>query len=235
MKGLIAVSCSADLARYTDFYRVLLELKKPVGTTTKLFPGFFSYHNKMNAVKEVLLKDYDWVFFLDDDQILPPDTLLKLLEDDLPVVTCNLLYRNPPFNPYLFNFINDNGATAEVLTDQKELLKIEACGAGGLLVKTAVFKILPSPCFDIDLKLRTEDLYFCNLLKKYNVPLYCDLNAVSGHIVSSVVWPNKIEGKWQTTLVINNMITLNIPAASKKENNLVIEGDLVKGNNIVSE
>ena len=39
--------------------------------------------------------DMDYILFVDDDNPIPQNTLLKMLEDDKDIVTCPILTRNP--------------------------------------------------------------------------------------------------------------------------------------------
>lgn len=222
MKVLIAVSARPDQGRWIENYQSIHDLEKPTGTKVQFFTSWFSYQNKKHAVDIALKNGYSHIFFVDDDQILPPDTLTRLLAHDKDVITCNLISRVPPFHPFLFDTAKENGeAHCLALEEQKGLIEVAACGCGGILIKTEVFEQVN---WGIDEVIRTEDLFLCRELRKKGIKIYCDLNALSGHICVSVVWPNKKDGKWITNVVMNNDLRIDLPAASfNEEGNLTIK------------
>lgn len=216
MPGLVAVTCRADIASFTGFYSCLNELKMPEGSSKKLFPGFFAHENKQRAIKEVLDKDLDWVFFLDDDFLFHPDVLNRLLAHDKEVITGPSLYRRPPFNPYLFRAADEAGhiTEAELPSGYQGLIRVAGCGGSGLLIKRSVLEILGPKCFDVDDFYKTDDLYFCSQANKAGIEMWCDLSIPFGHTVIASVWPEYKNGNWSTAVVINNEIKLDVPAAT---------------------
>lgn len=197
---------------------MLNELERPEGTVTRFYPGFFPQYNINNAVQEAFKLGLDWIFIIDDDQILPPDTLLKLLAHDKDICVVNLLYRTPPFNPYLYESSDETGAAKGMCLEERSgLVEVAACGTGGILIKTKVFEKLEQPYFTHDNVLATYDLYFCMKAKQAGFQIYCDLNAPSGHIVTAVIWPLHEGGKWRTGVVINNDLKIDLPAAYRDD------------------
>lgn len=218
--GLIAVSCRPDQGRWIEVYQCLEDLIKPEGWKIKYFTSWFSYQNKNFAVDYAKARNLDYIFFVDDDQILPPDTLIRLLAHDKDVVTCNLISRVPPFHPFLFMDAKDSGeAVCLPLDEQKGLIEVEACGAGGILIKAECFNKVK---WGVDELIKTEDLFICRELRKNNYKIYCDLSAPSGHIAVAVVWPDKVNGKWVTTIVHNNDLKIQLPAAKNVNGLLTI-------------
>jgi hypothetical protein len=220
MPGLIAVPCRQDQARYVDFYRCLNAMEKPEGTKLEYFPGFFPDYNINNGVDYLLKNNLDWMFIADDDMILTPHTLTRALASEKDIVGVNLLYRNDPFNPYIYHATKENGeAFPDVLVDGEVGLRtVAACGTGGLLIRRNVFERFAAnerKPFNHDDILKTYDLYFCHWARKYGFEIFVDTGNVTGHIIQAVVWPNHIEGKWKTTVVMNGTARLNLPAASR--------------------
>lgn len=219
---LVATSCRAENARYVDFYRMRDDLILPEGSEKKLFPGFFPDYNINDAVKIAIRDNFSHLFILDDDQICPPDTVMKLLNRQVDIVSVNLLSRMPPFNPYIFSESpleegREKGLVIQEVLEGSGLIERAACGTGGILIRTNVFKTLKFPWFTHNENLKTYDFYFCHMARQAGYKIYIDLDVVSGHLVIGTVWPNKIDGEWVTTLVINNAIRFNVPCATKKE------------------
>lgn len=105
-------------------------------------------------VVEALKGNFDYVFFLDDDNPVPPETLRLMLEDDKDIVTVPILSRNPDEKGvhHLCSFYADELDTSigplklyTPITEFKEegpLHEIDATGTGCLLVKIEVLKTL---------------------------------------------------------------------------------------------
>lgn len=223
MKVLVAISARPDQGRWIEHYQSMQDLELPFGSKVKYYTSWFSYMNKNQAVAEARIGGFTHIFFVDDDQILPPNTLLKLLEHDKDVVTCNLISRVPPFNPFLFDRADENGRVYCLpLTDQKGLIEILACGCGGILILTDIFDIIGP--WAITEEIKTEDLFLCKQLRDKGFKIFCDLNTPSGHIAVVAVWPNKENGKWKTTVVFNNALRVDLPAAQyNEEGSLTLE------------
>lgn len=108
-----------------------------------------------NAVcLEALKNGMDYVFFVDDDNPIPPDTLEKFIEDDKDIVTAPILSRNPDGNGnyplcsfYSKEIVADGNALKLYynITNFKDsgcLHKVDATGCGCLLIKRKVIEAL---------------------------------------------------------------------------------------------
>jgi hypothetical protein len=98
----------------------------------------------------------DWLFLTDDDGVLPPDTLVKLIEDDKDIVCAPMMTRNVRddgqhglccFEKHDF-YIGD-GRTVKKYQSVKNfdiskgyLFKIDAAGAACMLLKRTAFETL---------------------------------------------------------------------------------------------
>jgi hypothetical protein len=221
MSGLIAVPCRPDHARHVDFFRNIFSLQIPEEWKIQLYPGFFAHDNRTGATREAIELGLDHIFFVDDDQLLRPDAIIRLLEHNVDIISCNLLAKAPPFQPYIFFATDKDGAGyPDTLDDNRTgLIEVAACGLGGVLVKTEVFKRIREPWFSVNDALKTDDLYFCHEARKAGYKIYCDLDVPSGHICNSSIWPEyDVENKkWRTAIVINNRAAFNIPKAVPTE------------------
>lgn len=222
-KVLVATSCRAENARYSAFYRMRDELRLPEGSALRLFPGFFPDYNINDGVKFAKRFEFSHLFILDDDVILPPNTVIDLLKHDLDIVSVNMVTRVPPFQPYMYTEghteeARKNGLVIpDVLGDKKGIVEVAACGTGGMLIKVSVFDKLYEPYFSHTDTLKTYDLAFCHKARQAGFKIHVDMNSPAGHLVVGTVWPNRIEGDWVTTVVISDAIRFNTRAATKKE------------------
>jgi glycosyltransferase involved in cell wall biosynthesis len=108
-----------------------------------------------NAIAmEALNKEFDYLLFVDDDNPIPPDTLLRMLEDDKDVVTAPILGRNPDKDGK-YNLCVFYSKTQKVdgkplklyfpideLKGEEYLHKVEATGTGCLLIKRKVLEAM---------------------------------------------------------------------------------------------
>lgn len=91
----------------------------------------------------------DFVFFLDDDVICPPDTLIKMIrlwrsDPKYKIISGVYWSKSEPSMPLIFKG-NLEGSYWDWTTD--DLITVDGAGAGCLFVDTSVFKDMPKPWF----------------------------------------------------------------------------------------
>ena len=149
MKVLIGTPCkSGDIPALTTISLFALQRPCPVGLIVP--QEYRTDHARNIIVKEAVTKDWDYVLFLDDDNPVPKDTLVKLLEDDKDIVGVPILTRrrepdrdhwlcafySQPFNDLRFYF------PIEKFRDGGYLHRVDAVGMGCTLVKRKVLEAL---------------------------------------------------------------------------------------------
>lgn len=103
---MIAFSAAAD---GPDGERLTIEIFSIASTD---LPG-----NRTRLLEQAILWQADYLLWLDDDHIFPPDTLLRLLRHRLPVVGCNQPRRSYPTGPVAVK-LNAVGELEHVWTTQ---------------------------------------------------------------------------------------------------------------------
>lgn len=149
-----------------------------------------------NHVAHAMPGDTDYVLYLDENVLIPPDALEKLIEHDKDVVS-GLYFRNTyPYTPMVFKSNNDKKYDPILDYDDDKLMEVDACGAGCLLVKTEVFKKLKLPYFksnEVEGGL-PEDHYFCKKLRDAGFKIHCDTSVKCSHMsagpIDSRTWVN---------------------------------------------
>lgn len=103
---------------------------------------------------EALKNNFDYLFFVDDDNPIPDDTLEKFIEDDKDIVIAPIAGRNPnklgvhPLCAYYKREIETSAGKIRLydnITKFKEkgpLHKIDAGGTGAMLIKRKVLEVL---------------------------------------------------------------------------------------------
>jgi len=136
------------------------------------------------TVKELMACDPDYIFFADADMTFQPPTIRWLLEQGKDVITAVYCQKQPPHYPVLRMFDKDEGHYQVVRSYPKgKVFTVDSCGAGALLVKASVFKKLKKPYFKWDYeKGISEDIYFCEKVKKAGYEIWVDGGVECGHM-----------------------------------------------------
>jgi hypothetical protein len=155
-------------------------------------------------VERSLKEESDWILFVDDDQVFPADLLKNLLAHDVDVVCAPYLRRAGQHTPIAYSHRRDDGLYEPIdLTKLpgEGLLKVQACGAGGLLVRSHVFHAISSEpdwfqyghvgAWDA-----SEDIVFAEKCNAAGFDVYVDLGSPIGHMGPAAVWPSFIDKEW---------------------------------------
>jgi hypothetical protein len=104
-----------------------------------------------NAIAhEALIKDFDYLFFVDDDNPIPEDTLEIFLKDDKDIVVAPILSRTPPHTLCSFYAQEHPLKQGSVrlyepigeFRDPGPLHRVDAGGTGCMLIKRRVLETL---------------------------------------------------------------------------------------------
>lgn len=156
----------------------------------------------------------DWVLMVDNDVVLPKDTLLTLLDGAEKVNlgyyahrgkenvydgrTCICRLNQPDGTPY-YNYPLESEYTAEEMLcmreDGRKKIPVHGGGMGCALIAAEVFRKIPHPWYDwvnygdANRGMLSEDLYFCELCRSYGFAVYADVRVRCGHLFRYVQWP----------------------------------------------
>jgi hypothetical protein len=138
--------------------------------------------------------DFDWLLWLDVDQIYPPDLVIELMSRKMAVVGPIYFKRRPPFPPICGDFIAD---TQELLPIQEYegVIQVDLTGMGGLLVSRKVFDEIDPPFFGYQWMKKTgemsvsEDVLFCQKARAAGFEINVDTDLVSYHITEELIGP----------------------------------------------
>lgn len=162
------------------------------GNYTMLAGMPFDHARNTGCIK-TLETDYDYCFFLDDDVIAPPDTILRLMAHKKPIVSGLYYRRNNPIIPVM---LRETPQGRQWITEftVPSLIDVDYVGAGCLLIHRSVLESLPpmSPkchwfewrCDREDLppdQRMSEDFSFCQHARKHRFPIYIDTSIQCKH------------------------------------------------------
>jgi GT2 family glycosyltransferase len=119
----------------------------------------------------------DFLFFVDDDMLIQPDILERLLEIDKPIAT-PIFFRSGGNNAPLVYDIDSSTGEPVNMTNYPVDQVFEApggCGTGVMLIKREVFEALDAPYFYYPQDTRYGmDLLFCRRAREKGFATYCD-------------------------------------------------------------
>ena len=133
-------------------------------------------------------KDYDYIMWIDSDQVFEPNDFFKLLEHDKDIVS-GLYLRKPQgdtLNDIPIEFACFSAPSKGLFTNETngELIEVFANGMGWMLVKKGVFEKTPFPWFGpiiTGLDFNGEDAAFQMRAKDSGFNSYVDTSIIVGH------------------------------------------------------
>jgi len=140
-----------------------------------------------NLVESVLgdsPEDDDYIFWVDSDILLEPDTLPRLLDNKKDIITGVYYQKAPPYWPLIMlklPFEKREGMHQFLYDYPRGTYKVDAIGFGCVIAKVSIFKKIEKPWFDWKVE-SGEDIGFCVQAKKHNFEIWADTNAVVSHI-----------------------------------------------------
>lgn len=209
MKRILLAIPTQEMARAAIFYDWVGLIKVPEGYELlhSRSHGQSPARNRNIMIQQAIDLNCDYVFFIDDDCLVPPETLIKLLSHNVDVVSGLYCMRNFPHKPIVFDEALDDGTCrwTQLSGPDEGLKEIVATGMGCLLVKTEVFRKIQEKhkywvtLGELEADHWCDDLSFFKRVREAGFQILIDLNCPVGHIAKAVVWPNKIDGVWHIT------------------------------------
>lgn len=209
MKILIAVPTYENI--YPDTFKSIYQIDKGGHDVDFDFFRGYDVANARNLIgKATLENNYDYVLMVDNDEVIPKDSLINLLETEqsYPVGRCMVVgyclsrpsgSANTSGRTTAFKFGGKDYVASDAYTgdELKELQKngtnrvqIRGSGLGCALIHRDVFKKMSYPYFKWVLYKNgtqlSEDLYFCEKFKEICSPIYVDTRVSCGHLMRHI-------------------------------------------------
>lgn len=212
MKILIAVPTFESI--HPDTYKSIWYLDKDGHDVLFEYVRGYDCATARNKIAQKAMDhNTDYVLMVDNDVVLPDNTLLTMLDAPVDVCLGYYAHRNAdnlytgrvsvcrlhqPDGSLYYNYPLESEYTAEEM-DQfaaggQNKIQIHGGGMGCALIRTEIFRLLPYPWYDwvnyadSHRGMLSEDLYFCEKCKSLNIPVYTDSRAKCGHIFRYVQW-----------------------------------------------
>lgn len=207
MKILIAVPTFESI--YPDTFKAIYDLD-PAGNdlSFEFVRGYDCATARNKIVQKSLDLGVDYVLMVDNDTVIPKDTIVSMTDDIRDVCLGYYAHRGAdnlytgrtnvcrlfqPSGVKYFNYPLESEYTAKELLDLRAdgiyKLQIHGGGMGCAFISTDVFRRLEYPWYywnlytDKNRGMLSEDLYFCELCRKAKIPVYTDTRVGCGHIM----------------------------------------------------
>lgn len=187
-KILICVPCMDMVA--SGFAQSLAMLQKGGNETAIMFEcGSLIYDARNKLAKQAIKMQADYTMWLDSDMIFKPDTMVRLLAHDAPIVSGAYFRRSPPYHLVAFDKCDTETREWTDLPLPTETVKCGGVGFGCVLVRTDVL-------FEVAAKYKTwfepmngfgEDLSFCYRARECGFDILLDPTITCGHVGHIVV------------------------------------------------
>lgn len=133
----------------------------------------------------------DTLVMLDTDHQHPQDIVEILVNHNVSVVGALCFRRGEPYDPQVY--IRKGGKLIKPAEWGPGLMQCEIVGFGAVAIQRRAFEQMeaegyPFPWFrntyiDNENKFEGEDFYFCRHANKAGVPIYCDMDTISPHLM----------------------------------------------------
>lgn len=134
-------------------------LQIPAASDIMMPTGMPFDHGRNTVCQVTIERGFRWLFFLDDDVIPPPDTIQRLINRDVDIVS-GLYYRRA--EPIMPVSLYDSKPKPVFTTNIEfgQLAEVDLVGAGCLLIKRNVLEKMRTPKMD----------WFDWLMDRYDIP-----------------------------------------------------------------
>jgi len=159
-------------------------------TTSKGTPWDLARNEIVKSAQE---HKVEWLFFLDTDVLIPPDTIPRLLSHNAPIVSGVYYTRAPPIEPCVWKEVLPSGKQP-IQYNPGEIIQADFVGAGCLLIHMSVFDHIKKPYFEWTLgfedpddltKGRSEDFEFCKKVRERGYKILVDTSVQCRHMIDN--------------------------------------------------
>lgn len=155
-------------------------------------PSRLSIDSMRNLTAAITVKEkLDYLLFLDDDVLPPPDCLNRLIAANVDVIAGDVIIRGWPFDHMAFKYGDTQKSYMKAISkyDSIGLHPVDAVGFSLCLIKRELIEKVDTPYFITGLN-HTEDVYFC--IKARAVDPNCSIVVDNTIICGHILWPEII-------------------------------------------
>lgn len=166
-----------------NFYLSMLSVIKSYrGVIELIVKGDISVAWARNLiVEEFLSGGSEYLFFVDADISMPPDSLTRLIKHNKDICSGLYFMRKPPHYPLIMDRNPDTDRFRYRIKYPEGLVETDGCGAGCLLIKREVLEKVERPWFLEPDGKTSDDMYFLIKAKEAGFGVYVDTTIKCGH------------------------------------------------------
>ena len=214
MRILIAVPTFETI--FPETYKAIYEVDKCGHEVLfDMVRGYDVATARNRIAQRALDLETDYVLMVDNDVVIPQNTLRLLLEDGKEVCLGYYAHRNLGRNIYdgrtcicklkdehgtaYYHFPRESEYTSAEMKGMAGAgmgkIEVHGGGMGCALIQTCVFRKITYPWYDwvnygdANRGMLSEDLYFCTQCRIAHIPIYTDVRVGCGHMFRYVQWP----------------------------------------------
>lgn len=178
-----------------ETFKSIFDLDVPDGYTLD-FQYFYGY--QIDQIRNLIAewaKRYDYLLSVDSDIVLPKDSLRKMIEADVDIISGLYIQRIPGTQTVEIYEDTPSGGVSNVpyrvLEEKSGVVEVAGCGFGAVLIKSEVFRQLSYPHFVYKSALDhkdtvSEDVYFCQKARKAGFKVWADTTIKCDHLGGTV-------------------------------------------------
>jgi GT2 family glycosyltransferase len=191
---LIAIPSAGSIEPETFVSIYNMDQPVDIDTELKIFYGYLIDDVRNRIVDYAIEEKFDGILFIDSDMKLPKDTLIKLVNQNKDIIS-GLYIRKKEDKKIIELFLknqypNKDGKIMRNVEEfdilNKNIIEVDACGFGCVLVKTHVFFKIGYPYFKVIIldknNITGEDIDFCIKAKNRNFKIHALADLKIGHI-----------------------------------------------------
>lgn len=159
--------------------------------------GYTTAQGRIYCVIQAQKNQSDYLLYVDDDMILPNDSIDRLLAHNKEIIGVNSYSRTLPLSSTVMmmdekgEYKDPSKNTEFAMKVPEELFEVLAVGTGVALIKMEVFETINKPWFKFDIHrdgymIQGEDAWFCSQARKEGYKIWCDGSLEIGHIGSYI-------------------------------------------------
>jgi FkbM family methyltransferase len=177
----------------SETFKSIYDLIVPDGYKTH-FQFFYGYN--IDQIRNLIAdwgKNFDYLFCVDSDIVLPNDTLVKMIAADRDIISGLYIQRFSDRHVLELYQHTFNGGTENIPYEHIEgrgIISIAGCGFGCVLIKSKVLQTMQYPHFVYKSALQmegtvSEDIYFCIKAKEAGFSIFADTSIICEHVGST--------------------------------------------------
>lgn len=208
MKILIAVPTFENI--YPDTFKSIYDLDPAGNELSFEYVRGYDCATARNRIAQISLdQNVDYVLMVDNDVVLPKDTLVNMLDNPQLVTLGSYAHRDSdnmyrgkscicklfdPNGKKYFNYPLESEYSSDEIHHLREegnfKVLIHGGGMGCAFIHTSVFRTINYPWYDwVNYKnhgMLSEDLFFCERCKALKIDIYTDTRVTCGHMLRHV-------------------------------------------------